>query len=136
VPTSKNSRRIVPVAQTANEIASIGKAVRIKGEVFSKQDLYVDGTLEGKIEVPSHKLTVGPHGTVRTGVIQASAVEIHGTVQGDVNALEKVEIRKSANLIGNIKAPRIVIEDGAYFKGDVDIARPEPAERSSSARAD
>ncbi len=115
------------MAQTTQETASIGQAVTIKGEVFSDQDLYVDGTLEGKIELPAHKLTVGPHGTVKTAVIQAGAVEIHGTVQGDVIARDKVEIRKDATLTGNIKTARIVIEEGAYFKGGVDIARPEGA---------
>jgi cytoskeletal protein CcmA (bactofilin family) len=115
------------VAQTANETASIGKAVSIKGAVFSKEDLYVDGTLEGKIELPSHKLTVGPNGTVKTAVIKAGTVEIHGTVQGDVDAQDKVEIRKNATLTGNIKTARIVIEDGAYFKGGVDIVRAESA---------
>lgn len=115
------------MAQTANETASIGKAVSIKGAVYSNEDLYVDGTLEGKIELPSHKLTVGPHGTVKTAVIKAGTVEIHGTVQGDVDAQDKVEIRKNATLTGNIKTARIVIEDGAYFKGGVDITRPETA---------
>ena len=111
------------MAQIANDTASIGKAVSIKGEVSSNEDLYVDGTLEGKIELPAHKLTVGPHGTVRTAMIKANTVEIHGAVEGDVNAQEKVEIRKDATLTGNIKTARIVIEDGAYFKGGVDIAR-------------
>ena len=113
------------MAQTANDTASIGKAVTIKGEVFSNEDLYVDGTLEGKIELPSHRLTVGPHGTVKAAAIKAHAVEIHGTVQGDVIAQDKVEIRKNATLTGNIKTARIVIEEGAYFKGGVDITRPE-----------
>ena len=111
------------MATIANDSAVIGKAVSIKGEVFSKEDLYVDGALEGKIELPSHKLTVGPHGSIKTGVIKAGAVEIQGNVQGDVDAQEKVEIRKNATLTGNIKTARILIEDGAYFKGGVDIVR-------------
>jgi cytoskeletal protein CcmA (bactofilin family) len=113
------------VAQTGNETASIGKAVTIKGEVFSDEDLYVDGTLEGKIELPTHKLTVGPNGTIKTAMIKAGSVDVHGSVQGDVNAQDRVEIRKNANLTGNIKTARIVIEDGAYFKGGVDIDRPQ-----------
>lgn len=111
---------------TTNECARIGKAVSIKGEVFSNEDLYVDGALEGRIELPAHNLTVGPHGTIKTGVIQASSVVILGTVQGDVNAHERVEIRKDAALTGNIKTARIVIEEGAYFKGGVDIAGTGP----------
>lgn len=110
------------MANAPNEPANIGKAVTIKGEIFSNEDLYVDGTLEGRIELPSHKLTVGPHGTIKTGVIQAGSVVILGTVQGDVNAQDRVEIRKDAKLSGNIKTARIVIEEGAYFKGGVDIA--------------
>ena len=110
------------MANTANEPANIGKAVTIKGEVFSNEDLYVDGALEGKIELAAHQLTVGPNGSVKTGVIRAGTVIILGTVQGDVNAENRVEIRKNAALTGNIKTARIVIEEGAYFKGDVDIA--------------
>lgn len=112
---------------TANESANIGKAVTIKGEVFSNQDLYVDGALEGRIALPAHKLTVGPNGTIKTGVIQAGTVVILGKVQGDVDAQDKVEIRKDATLTGNVKTARIVIEEGAYFKGGVDIAvKPAP----------
>ena len=122
------------MAQTTNETAIIGKAVSIKGEVFSNEDLYLDGTLEGKIELPAHKLTVGPHGTVKTAVIKAGAVEIHGTVQGDVNAQDRVEIRKNATLTGNIKTARIVIEDGAYFKGGVDIARADGGARGEGSK--
>lgn len=113
------------MANTADGPAMIGKAVTIKGEVFSNEDLYVDGALEGKIELTQHKLTVGPHGSIKTGVIKAGAVVVLGTVQGDVNAQEKVEIRKDATLTGNIKTARIIIEEGAYFKGGVDIIRAE-----------
>ncbi|HLY20573.1 MAG TPA: polymer-forming cytoskeletal protein [Bryobacteraceae bacterium] len=115
------------MANITNEQANIGKAVTIKGEVFSKEDLYVDGALEGRIELPAHKLTVGPNGSIKTGVIQAGSVVILGNVQGDVNAQDKVEIRKDATLTGNIKTARIIIEEGAYFKGGVDIATKPPA---------
>jgi cytoskeletal protein CcmA (bactofilin family) len=110
------------MANTANEPAHIGRAVTIRGEVFSNEDLYVDGALEGRIELPAHTLTVGPHGTIKTGVIQAATVVILGAVQGDVDAQDKVEIRKDATLTGNIKTARIVIEEGAYFKGGVDLS--------------
>jgi hypothetical protein len=71
-------------------------------------------------------IKVGPNGTIKTGVIQAGTVVILGTVQGDVNAQDRVEIRKDAKLTGNIKTARIIIEDGAYFKGGVDIAKVSP----------
>ena len=109
------------MANTANPAHS-GKAVTTRREVFSNEDLYVDGALEGRIELPAHTLTVGPHGTIKTGVIEAATVVILGAVEGDVNAQKRVEIRKDATLTGNIKTARIVIEEGAYFKGGVDIA--------------
>jgi cytoskeletal protein CcmA (bactofilin family) len=105
--------------------ASIGKAVRIVGQIYSKEDLYVDGDLEGTVEALEHKLTIGPNGTVHAGV-KAREVVALGTIQGNVEATERIEIRKDAKLVGDIKTARIIIEDGAYFKGSIDIVKPEP----------
>jgi cytoskeletal protein CcmA (bactofilin family) len=105
--------------------ASIGKAVKIVGQIFSREDLFVDGDLEGTVEALEHKLTIGPNGTVHAGV-KAREVVALGTIQGDVEATDKIEIRKDAKLVGNIKTARIIIEDGAYFKGSIDIVKPEP----------
>ena len=106
--------------------ASIGKAVKISGQIYSKEDLYVDGDVEGSIELQDHGLTIGPNGKVRANV-KAREVVILGNVQGNVDASDKLEVRKDARLVGEIKTARIVIEDGAYFKGSIDIAKPEPA---------
>jgi cytoskeletal protein CcmA (bactofilin family) len=106
--------------------ASIGKAVKIVGQIFSKEDLFVDGDLEGTVEALEHKLTIGPHGTVHAGV-KAREVVVLGTIQGNVDATERIEIRKDARLVGDIRTARIIIEDGAYFKGSIDIIKPEPA---------
>ncbi len=73
-----------------------------------------------------HKLTIGPNGTVHAGV-KAREVVVLGTIQGNVEAHDKIEIRKDAKLVGDIKTARIIIEDGAYFKGSIDIVKPEPA---------
>ncbi len=105
--------------------ATIGKAVRIVGQIFSKEDLYVDGDLEGSVEALEHRLTIGPHGNVKAE-IKAREVVALGTVQGNVHAAEKMEIRKEAKLVGDVKTARITIEDGAYFKGSIDIVKPEP----------
>lgn len=105
--------------------ASIGKAVKIIGQIFSKEDLYVDGDLEGTVEALEHKLTIGPNGTVHAGV-KAREVVALGTIQGNVEATERIEIRKDAKLVGDIRTARIIIEDGAYFKGSIDIVKPEP----------
>ena len=106
-------------------IATIGKSVKVVGQIFSKEDLYVDGDLEGSVEALEHKLTIGPNGTVHAG-IKAREVLALGTIHGNVEATEKIEIRKDAKLVGDIRTARIIIEDGAYFKGSIDIVKPEP----------
>jgi cytoskeletal protein CcmA (bactofilin family) len=105
--------------------ATIGKAVKVVGQIYSKEDLFVDGEVEGTVEALDHKLTVGPHGNLRAGT-KAREVAVLGSVQGDVDATDKIEIRKDAKVVGNIKTARIIIEDGAYFKGAIDIVKPEP----------
>ena len=97
----------------------------IKGQIFSREDLIVDGEIEGAIELNEHRLTVGPNGRVRAG-IKAREIVVLGTIDGNVEALDKIDIRKDAKLVGDIKTARIIIEDGAYFKGSIDITRPEP----------
>ena len=104
--------------------ATIGKAVKIVGQIYSKEELYVDGDLEGTLEALEHKLTIGPNGTVHAGV-KAREVVVLGTIQGNVEAAEKIEIRKDAKLVGDIRTARIIIEDGAYFKGSIDIVKAE-----------
>jgi cytoskeletal protein CcmA (bactofilin family) len=110
--------------------ATIGKAVRINGQINSKEDLYVDGDVEGTLEAPEHKLTIGPNGTVHA-TIKAREVVALGSIQGNVEAADRIEIRKDAKLVGDIRTARIVIEDGAYFKGSIDIVKPEPAKVSA-----
>lgn len=116
--------------QEARGSATIGKAVKIVGQIFSKEDLYVDGDVEGTLEALEHKLTVGPHGTVHA-TVKAREVVAQGSVQGNVEATDKIEIRKDAKLVGDIRTARIIIEDGAYFKGSIDIVKPEPAKTSA-----
>lgn len=111
----------------------IGKSVVVKGQLFSREDLYVDGEIEGSVDMPESRLTVGPNGKV-TASIKAREIVVVGTIHGNVEALEKIEIRKDAKLVGDIKTVRIVIEDNAFFKGSVDIVRPE-AKPQAAARA-
>ena len=106
--------------------ASIGKAVKIVGQIFSREDLYVDGDVEGTIELLEHKLTIGPNGKVQAA-IKAREVVALGAIQGNVEAHDRLEIRKDAKLVGDIRTARIIIEDGAYFKGSIDIVKSEPA---------
>src|ERR1039457_2419346 len=114
--------------------ATIGKAVKVVGQIFSREDLYVDGEVEGTVEALEHKLTIGPNGTVRA-TIKAREVVALGNIQGNVEATEKIEIRKDAKLTGDIRTARIIIEDGAYFKGSIDIVKPEPVKVAAKAPA-
>jgi cytoskeletal protein CcmA (bactofilin family) len=104
--------------------ASIGKAVKINGQIFSKEDLYIDGDVEGTVELHENRLTIGPNGRVQASV-RAREVVVLGSIQGNVEASDRIDIRKEAKLVGDIKTARIVIEDGAYFKGSIDIVRQE-----------
>jgi cytoskeletal protein CcmA (bactofilin family) len=113
--------------------ATIGKAVKIAGQIYSREDLYVDGDVEGTIELMDHKLTIGPNGKVHAGV-KAREVVALGVIQGNVEASERIEIRKDAKLVGDIKTARIIIEDGAYFKGSIDIVKSEPKAAPSQPR--
>ena len=105
--------------------ATIGKAVKISGNIYSREDLYVDGELEGTVEAMEHKLTIGPNGVVKA-TIKSREVVVLGAIHGNVEATDKIEIRKDAKLTGDIRTARIIIEDGAYFKGSIDIVKPEP----------
>ena len=107
------------------EVATIGKSVVVKGELSGSEDLVVDGEVEGSISLRGQSLTVGPNGRVRAN-IEARNVILHGRVDGDINATDRVELRKSASLTGDISTARISIEDGAFFKGTIDIQKPEP----------
>ena len=134
---SSMPQRFEPAENSRGGSATIGKAVRIVGQIYSKEDLYVDGDLEGTVEAMEHKLTIGPNGTVHAGV-KAREVVVLGTIQGNVEAHDKIEIRKDAKLVGDIKTARIIIEDGAYFKGSIDIVKneqPKPAQPRPQAAA-
>jgi cytoskeletal protein CcmA (bactofilin family) len=109
-------------APKTGEFAHIGKSVVIKGEVSGSEDLYVDGSVEGKIELRNHSLTVGPNGNIKADVT-AKAVVIQGRLDGSVNASDRVELRKAAVVNGDVTTQRIAIEEGAFLKGKVDIQK-------------
>ena len=123
-----------PETDSSRNSATIGKAVKIIGQIFSKEDLYVDGDVEGTIECQDNKLTIGPNGKLQAGV-RAREVVVLGQVKGNVDANDRIDIRKDARLVGDIKTARIVIEDGAYFKGSIDIVKPDAAKAAAGAPA-
>jgi len=97
------------------DVAHIGKSVLIKGELSGSEDLYLDGEVEGRIELREHSLVIGPNGRIRAN-IAAREVVLHGRVEGNIQAAERVELKKSSTLMGDLSTQRIVIEDGAFFK--------------------
>lgn len=105
--------------------AVLGKSVIVKGQIFSREDLTIDGEVEGTVELQEHRLTVGPNGKV-VASIKAREIVVLGTIHGNVETTDKIDIRKEAKLVGDIRTARIVIEDGAYFKGSIDIVKAEP----------
>jgi len=105
--------------------AVIGPNMLIIGKVQSSEDLYVDGEVRGTLEAENCRLTIGPHGKASAGA-RAREVDVLGRVDGNVETQDKISIRKGGQLVGDIKAAGIVIEDGAYFKGSIDIIRRTP----------
>lgn len=109
----------------------LGKAVTLKGELSANEDLLIDGQFEGTLTLEDHCLTVGAEGQVKAE-IRARQVVILGTVTGKITAREKVEIRRTGRLVGDLMAGAVAIEEGAYFKGSIDILREEAQESPRS----
>jgi len=103
--------------------ATIGASMRIKCEIHTQEELLVDGEVEGLMESQS-LVTVGPKGKVRAN-IRAREVIIYGEVRGNVDVSHKLAIREQGSLVGDVKSAGISIDDGAYFKGNIDIVRPD-----------
>ena len=104
----------------------------VKGQIVSEEDLYVDGQVEGTVELPGNRLTVGLNGKLKAS-IKAREVVARGTIHGDIVAAEKIVIRKEAHLVGDLKSASIPIEDGAYFKGSIEMVRAAPAKPAAPA---
>ena len=107
----------------ARNNAQVGKSIKFKGEISGSEDLVVDGEVEGTIELRDNSLIVGPNGNVRAQ-IKARTITVQGRLEGNVHAGERIEIRKTGSLEGDLVTPRIVIEDGAVFRGSIDILKP------------
>jgi cytoskeletal protein CcmA (bactofilin family) len=111
-------------AQPASaEQATIGKSLVVKGEVSGSESLYIDGKVEGAINLPGNRVTVGRNGQVAAN-ITAREIVVLGKVRGNMTASDRVDIRSEGSLTGDVTAQRISIEDGAFFKGGIDIRKP------------
>ena len=103
--------------------ATIGKSLVIKGEVSGSESLYIDGRVEGAINLPGNRVTVGRNGIVSAN-ITAREIVVMGKLKGNLAAQDRVDIRSEGSLTGDVVAQRISIEDGAFFKGGIDIRKP------------
>jgi len=109
----------------------LGRTVVAQGQLSSAEDLLIEGKFEGTISLNDHCLTVGPEGNVKAE-IRARQVVIQGSVTGNVAAREKVEIKRTGHVVGDLVAGTVAIEEGAYFKGSIDIARDEASGAAAS----
>jgi len=108
---------------TTAEQATIGKSLVIKGEVTGSESLYIDGRVEGSINLAGNRVTIGRNGVVAAN-INAREIVVLGKVRGNLTASDRVDIRNDGSLTGDVIAARISIEDGAFFKGGIDIRKP------------
>lgn len=107
------------------EPASIGKSIVINGTLSGSEDLTIEGQVDGKIELRNHVLTIGSNGRI-TAQVTAKLIVVLGQVTGNLTATEKVDIRESGSVEGDIVAPRVAIADGCHFRGSIDMQRKEP----------
>lgn len=119
---------VVPEPASKRQRAMIGASINIKGEVSGDENLLIEGKVEGSVNLGAHEVCIGPAGRVDADVV-AKTIKIEGEVKGDIRGTEKVVIAKSGNVRGNIIAPRVTLEDGAKFKGSIDM---DPSEGSAS----
>ena len=117
---------------SAGDQATIGKGLFVKGEITGSESLFIDGKVEGSINLPGNRVTVGRNGQVAANII-AREIVVLGKVRGNVAASDRVDIRAEGSLSGDVAAARISIEDGAYFKGGIDIRKPEARSASTPA---
>jgi cytoskeletal protein CcmA (bactofilin family) len=102
--------------------ARIGKTILIKGELSGDENLTIEGRVEGRVELRNHQLTIGSSGKIHAEIL-AKTVTVIGQIEGNVEATDLMEIRESGSLLGDIRAPRVIIADGANFKGSVDMVQ-------------
>lgn len=112
----------VPREHRMEKFVNIGQSITIKGELTGNEDLTIDGKVDGKIMLKDHNLTIGANGRI-TAEVHAKTVVVIGEVMGNVTADDKVEVAPSGSVTGDLRAPRVVLADGARFKGSIDMDR-------------
>jgi cytoskeletal protein CcmA (bactofilin family) len=117
-------------ATTSGGTARLGASLHIKGEITGNEDLQIDGSVEGLVQLEDRKLTVGASARVTADLI-AREILVYGNVKGNLRARDRIEIKKDGSVVGDLTTARIMIEDGAYFKGSIEIEKAgEPSDSS------
>ena len=119
-PAPTRAERVVPASVPEGGRAIIGRSITIRGEVTGDEDLLIQGRVDGSVDLKQHSITIGRDGQVKADVI-GHIVTVEGVVEGNLTAAEQVILRASARVHGDITAPRVVLEDGARFRGGVDM---------------
>jgi|SRR5271154_6185962 len=136
-PDTQSTDTMRPADAAADSMTGwLGSSLHVKGDISGTEDLLIDGSVEGLVELDERKLTVGPTAKV-TADIHARDVVVYGFVKGNVHAKGRIEIKKDGSVIGNLTTAQIMIEDGAVFKGSIEIDRGEAkvADKNVSTRA-
>ena len=122
-----------PAVQASEEKTIIGRHITIEGQIRGEEHLVIEGSMKGNVQMEKHNFTVGANGRF-DGEVRAQNVSISGQLKGTINAVGKVEVTREADFYGDIKAKSISVEDGAYFKGSIELDR-EPHRKSNFAAA-
>ena len=121
-----------PLSSTpSGSTARLGASLHIKGEISGNEDLHIDGSVEGLVQLEDRKLTVGASAKLTADVV-AREVVVYGSVKGNLRARDRIEIKKDGSVVGDLTTARIMIEDGAYFKGSIEIDRTGASSSSDS----
>jgi len=131
-PVTTPAPRIAP-AEPRREIATIGPSITVKGDISGGEDLIILGRVEGKVDLKENNVTVGKSGRLKAD-IQAKLINVEGEIEGNLLGVEKVLIRQSGNVRGNILAPRVSLEDGSRFKGSIDMSSRAEEEPDAEAK--
>lgn len=133
--TAMSTDAMRPLGATADRAtARLGASLHVKGEISGNEDLVIDGAVEGLVQLDERRLTVGATAKVTADII-AREVVVYGTVKGNLRAKDRIEIKKDGSVIGDLTTSRISIEDGAYFKGSIEIDKSPEKESAHSAFA-
>ena len=127
---SREARLTSPPLEEGN-MANVGKSITIKGDISGDEDVLIEGKVEGKVDLPQNQLTVGANG-ICEATVHAKTVIVVGRVAGNVSAVERVEIQATGVVDGDVKAPRLVVEEGAVINGSISMTKKDGADAAKA----